>query len=113
MRKKQIALELASVNEKLDNFGTKRKANKLKCLEKKHGHTCKTNSLKKRTSNKKIYAKKKKRNKSVSMPAKHSMRQRCKKELHSQGADTERLQNIANQLGQIEQELSFIKNTQH
>lgn len=46
---------------------------------KKHGHTCKTNSLKKRTSNKKIYAKKKKRNKSVSMPAKHSMRQRCKK----------------------------------
>lgn len=35
------------------------------------------------------------------------------KELHSQGADTERLQNIANQLGQIEQELSFIKNTQH
>lgn len=46
---------------------------------KKHGHTCKTNSLKKRTSNKKIYAKKKKRNKSVSMPAKHSMRQRCKR----------------------------------
>ena len=31
------------------------------------------------------------------------------KELHSQGADTERLQDIANQLVQLEKELSFIK----
>ena len=31
------------------------------------------------------------------------------KELHSQGADTERLQDIANQLAQLEKELSFIK----
>ena len=31
------------------------------------------------------------------------------KELHSQGADTERLQDIANQLAQLDKELSFIK----
>lgn len=32
-----------------------------------------------------------------------------KQELHSQGADTERLQEIANQLQTVEQELLFIK----
>ena len=63
----------------------KKKTSKKKSQKKKDSKKTKSSTDKKKktsaktTSKKKIYAKKKKRNKSVSMPAKHSMRQRCKK----------------------------------
>lgn len=105
--KSKIALELASVNEKLDNLGQE-KANKLNALKEAWAHLQNQLFEEKNIQQENIRKEEKEEQKRINAgKAQHEAE--MQKELHSQGADTERLQNIANQLGQIEQELSFIK----
>ena len=108
MRKKsKIALELASVNEKLDNLGQE-KANKLNALKEAWAHL-QNQLFEEKNIQQEIYAKKKKRNKSVSMPAKHSMRQRCKKNCIPKVPIPNVYKISPTNWDKLKQELSFIK----
>lgn len=103
----KIVLELAAVNEKLKNLGQE-KAHKLDALKKAWEELQKQLFEEKNAQQENIRKGEKEELKRINAN-KARYEADMQKELHTQGADTERLQNIANQLGQIEQELSFIK----
>lgn len=105
--KTRIAVELAAVSEKLNNLGEE-KAVQLRTLKKEWEALQQHLSDEKNAQQENLRQAEKDEQKRISA-SKSQYETDMQKELHSQGADTERLQNIADQLGQIEEELSFIK----
>lgn len=105
--KGKMAVELASVNAKLKNLGQE-KADKLAALRKAWDGLQKQLVDEKNARQENIRKEEKDEQKRINA-SKAQYETDMQKELHSQGADTERLQKIADRLKQIEQELSFIK----
>lgn len=105
--KGKMAVELASVNAKLKNLGQE-KADKLAALRKVWDGLQKQLVDEKNAQQENIRKEEKDEQKRINA-SKAQYETDMQKELHSQGADTERLQKIADRLKQIEQELSFIK----
>lgn len=103
----QLEQELKIINEKLNNLN-REKSDKLQKL--KQEWTQRQNDLnqEKKTQAETIDQEDKQEHQRIDAE-KTEYRKQMKQELHSQGADTGRLQDIANQLKSIEEELLFIK----
>lgn len=105
--KHKLAAELEEINNKLKNLNQE-KAEKLNNLKREWDRQQQTLATEKKTQAEVISKEEKEEQRRISS-IKAEYEADMQKELHSQGADTERLQDIANQLVQIEKELSFIK----
>ena len=103
--KRKRAAELEGINNKLKNLN-KEKTEKLDNL--KQAWNQQTLATEKKTQAEIIGKEEKEEQRRISS-IKAEYEADMQKELHSQGADTERLQDIANQLAQLDKELSFIK----
>lgn len=104
--KRKRATELEGINNKLNNLN-KEKTEKLDNL-KQAWNQQQTLATEKKTQAEIIGKEEKEEQRRISS-IKAEYEADMQKELHSQGADTERLQDIANQLAQLDKELSFIK----
>mgnify|MGYP001335128956 FL=1 len=104
--KRKRAAELEGINNKLKNLN-KEKTEKLDNL-KQAWNQQQTLATEKKTQAEIIGKEEKEEQRRISS-IKAEYEADMQKELHSQGADTERLQDIANQLAQLDKELSFIK----
>lgn len=105
-QRKRVA-ELDGINSKLKNLN-KEKTEKLDSLKLEWNKQQQALAAEKRTQAEVIGKEEKEEQRRISS-IKTEYEADMQKELHSQGADTERLQDIANQLAQLEKELSFIK----
>lgn len=105
--KQALAAELEEINHKLKNL-SQEKAEKLNELKQEWDKRQQTLATEKRIQTEAIGKEEKEEKQRISS-IKAEYEADMQKELHSQGADTERLQDIADQLVQIEKELSFIK----
>lgn len=105
--KRRLATELEEINNKLKNLNQE-KAEKLNNLKQEWNKRQQTFASEKKAQTEVISKEEKEEQRRISS-IKAEYEADMQKELHSQGADTERLQDIANQLTQIEKELSFIK----
>ncbi|KAB3746535.1 ATP-binding protein, partial [Phocaeicola vulgatus] len=105
-QRKRVA-ELDGVNSKLKNLN-KEKTEKLDSLKLEWNKQQQALAAEKKTQAEVIGKEEKEEQRRISS-IKTEYEADMQKELHSQGADTERLQDIANQLAQLEKELSFIK----
>ena len=105
-QRKRVA-ELDGINSKLKNLN-KEKTEKLDSLKQEWNKQQQALAAEKRTQAEVIGKEEKEEQRRISS-IKTEYEADMQKELHSQGADTERLQDIANQLAQLEKELSFIK----
>ena len=105
--KYKLAAELDEINRKLKNLNQE-KVEKLNNLKQEWDKQQQTFATEKKTQAEIISKEEKEEQQRISS-IKAEYEADMQKELHSQGADTERLQDIANQLVQIEKELSFIK----
>lgn len=105
-QRKRVA-ELDGINSKLKNLN-KEKTEKLDSLKQEWNKQQQALAAEKKTQAEVIGKEEKEEQRRISS-IKTEYEADMQKELHSQGADTERLQDIANQLAQLEKELSFIK----
>ena len=105
-KRKRVA-ELDGINSKLKNLN-KEKTEKLDSLKQEWNKQQQALAAEKKTQAEVIGKEEKEEQRRISS-IKTEYEADMQKELHSQGADTERLQDIANQLVQLEKELSFIK----
>ena len=105
-QRKRVA-ELDGINSKLKNLN-KEKTEKLDSLKLEWNKQQQALAAEKKTQAEVIGKEEKEEQRRISS-IKTEYEADMQKELHSQGADTERLQDIANQLAQLEKELSFIK----
>ena len=105
-QRKRVA-ELEDINSKLKNLN-KEKTEKLDSLKQEWNKQQQALAAEKKTQAEAIGKEEKEEQRRISS-IKTEYEADMQKELHSQGADTERLQDIANQLVQLEKELSFIK----
>ena len=105
-QRKRVA-ELDGINSKLKNLN-KEKTEKLDSLKQEWNKQQQALAAEKKTQAEVIGKEEKEEQRRISS-IKTEYEADMQKELHSQGADTERLQDIANQLVQLEKELSFIK----
>ena len=105
--KRKRAAELEGINNKLKNLN-KEKTEKLDNLKQAWNQQQQTLATEKKTQAEIIGKEEKEEQRRISS-IKAEYEADMQKELHSQGADTERLQDIANQLAQLDKELSFIK----
>ena len=105
-QRKRVA-ELDGINSKLKNLN-KEKTEKLDSLKLEWNKQQQALAAEKKTQAEVIGKEEKEEQRRISS-IKTEYEADMQKELHSQGADTERLQDIANQLAQREKELSFIK----
>lgn len=105
-QRKRVA-ELDGINSKLKNL-SKEKTEKLDSLKQEWNKQQQALAAEKKTQAEVIGKEEKEEQRRISS-IKTEYEADMQKELHSQGADTERLQDIANQLAQLEKELSFIK----
>ena len=105
-QRKRVA-ELDGINSKLKNLN-KEKTEKLDSLKLEWNKQQQALAAEKKTQAEVIGKEEKEEQRRISS-IKTEYEADMQKELHSQGADTERLQDIANQLVQLEKELSFIK----
>lgn len=105
-QRKRVA-ELEGINSKLKNLN-KEKTEKLDSLKQEWNKQQQALTDEKKTQAEVIGKEEKEEQRRISS-IKTEYEADMQKELHSQGADTERLQDIANQLAQLEKELSFIK----
>ena len=105
-QRKRVA-ELDGINSKLKNLN-KEKTEKLDSLKLEWNKQQQALAAEKKTQAEVIGKEEKEEQRRISS-IKTEYVAVMQKELHSQGADTERLQDIANQLAQLEKELSFIK----
>lgn len=106
-KKQKLEAELEEINNKLKNLNQE-KADKLNGLKQEWDKLQQTLSEEKQVQTATIGKDEKSEQRRISS-IKAEYEAEMQKELHSQGADTERLQDIANQLGEIEKELTFIK----
>lgn len=105
--KNKIAIELASINGKLENLGQE-KTGKLTVLKKAWENLQKQLADERNAQQETIRKEEVEERKRINA-SKAQHEADMQKELQSQGADTQRLQKIADKLIQIEEELSFIK----
>ena len=105
-QRKRVA-ELDGINSKLKNLN-KEKTEKLDSLKQEWNKQQQALAAEKKTQAEVIGKEEKEEQRRISS-IKTEYEADMQKELHSQEADTERLQDIANQLVQLEKELSFIK----
>lgn len=103
----QLEQELKLINDKLNNLNQEKSA-KLQVLKQEWTKRQEDVNQEKKTLAENIDAEDKQERQRIDAE-KAEYRKQMKQELHSQGADTERLQEIANQLQTVEQELLFIK----
>lgn len=103
----QLELELKLIDEKLNNLN-REKSDKLQKLKQEWTQRLNDLNQEKKTQAETINQEDKQEQQRIDAE-KAEYRKQMKQELHSQGADTERLQDIANQLKAVEEELLFIK----
>ena len=103
----QLELELKLIDEKLNNLN-REKSDKLQKLKQEWTQRLNDLNQEKKTQAETIDQEDKQEQQRIDAE-KAEYRKQMKQELHSQGADTERLQDIANQLKAVEEELLFIK----
>lgn len=105
--KLQRTAELEEINSKLNNLNQE-KADKLNSTKQEWNRLQQTLAEEKKAQADLIGKEEKEEQQRISS-VKAEYEADMQKELHSQGADTERLQDIADQLGKLEKELAFIK----
>ncbi len=103
----KLEAELKVINDKLGNLNQE-KSEKLHALKQEWNQRQEALNREKKTQAETIDAEDKQEHQRIEAE-KAEYRKQMKQELHSQGADTERLQEIANLLKTVEQELLFIK----